>query len=176
MDADSSFADEHTPEMELDQPETADDLVAGVCRFCRCEELKPCDGGCAWTDETQTLCTTCLNAVAVLQVIVQALGIFAAKPKHGIHISKARWDALELQEQRGLVMQFRLWIDQVQDHLAAEMGETAQANAEEMDAIASFLLEQEVQVEAEETLSAVVIRLLGPQVGSRIIVPAGASR
>lgn len=31
----------------------------GVCRVCGCTEATPCPGGCAWTDETQTLCTKC---------------------------------------------------------------------------------------------------------------------
>jgi ParB/RepB/Spo0J family partition protein len=31
----------------------------GVCRDCGCTETTPCDGGCAWTDETETWCTAC---------------------------------------------------------------------------------------------------------------------
>jgi len=31
----------------------------GVCRKCGCTETTPCPGGCAWADETKTLCTTC---------------------------------------------------------------------------------------------------------------------
>lgn len=36
-------------------------LQKGVCRVCGCTESTPCPGGCAWTDETETLCTTCEN-------------------------------------------------------------------------------------------------------------------
>jgi hypothetical protein len=44
--------------------EKAGGLVAkretpGVCRECGCTETTPCEGGCAWTDKTKTLCTAC---------------------------------------------------------------------------------------------------------------------
>jgi hypothetical protein len=31
----------------------------GVCRGCGCTEARACVGGCAWADDSQTLCTTC---------------------------------------------------------------------------------------------------------------------
>jgi hypothetical protein len=34
----------------------------GVCRECGCTETTPCEGGCAWTDKTKTLCTACKMA------------------------------------------------------------------------------------------------------------------
>jgi ParB family chromosome partitioning protein len=33
--------------------------AAGTCTSCGCTEDEACAGGCAWTDETQTLCTAC---------------------------------------------------------------------------------------------------------------------
>jgi len=33
--------------------------IPGVCQVCGCTEYNPCPGGCAWTDETRTLCTAC---------------------------------------------------------------------------------------------------------------------
>jgi hypothetical protein len=44
---------------------TVDDLQRelrprrGVCRKCGCTDARACEGGCAWADETQTLCTRC---------------------------------------------------------------------------------------------------------------------
>ncbi len=32
---------------------------SGVCRVCGCTDDTPCEGGCAWTDKTKTLCTVC---------------------------------------------------------------------------------------------------------------------
>lgn len=32
---------------------------AGICRVCGCTQSHPCAGGCAWTDDTRTLCTAC---------------------------------------------------------------------------------------------------------------------
>jgi ParB/RepB/Spo0J family partition protein len=36
--------------------------VKGVCRVCGCTHNNPCPEGCAWTDETETLCTVCAAA------------------------------------------------------------------------------------------------------------------
>jgi hypothetical protein len=32
----------------------------GFCRYCNCAFDTPCDGGCAWVDEEETICTACL--------------------------------------------------------------------------------------------------------------------
>lgn len=36
-------------------------LTKGVCRECKCTNSTPCKGGCAWVDETETLCTACVE-------------------------------------------------------------------------------------------------------------------
>lgn len=35
---------------------------SGVCQECGCTETTPCEGGCAWTDKTKTICTACQMA------------------------------------------------------------------------------------------------------------------
>jgi ParB family chromosome partitioning protein len=37
-------------------------LTPGVCQECGCTETTPCEGGCAWTDKTKTLCAACKMA------------------------------------------------------------------------------------------------------------------
>ena len=34
-------------------------LSPGRCQICQCSELRPCQGGCVWTDERRDLCSTC---------------------------------------------------------------------------------------------------------------------
>ena len=34
------------------------DIEKGVCRICGCTWTTPCEGGCSWIDETETLCTS----------------------------------------------------------------------------------------------------------------------
>lgn len=34
--------------------------LKGVCRTCGCTDTTPCERGCAWTDQTETLCTACV--------------------------------------------------------------------------------------------------------------------
>lgn len=151
-------------------------MTAGTCRFCSCQERTPCPGGCAWTDDTRTLCTTCLGAAALLQSLIPALGIVAAKPKHQIHQAAGSWDALDLESQRVLVKACRTWLDEIQHTVAAELGERALENGEELDAIAAFLLErcpEEFQRSPDEPLAAIVVRLLEPHVGKRVVLAGG---
>ena len=35
--------------------------IRGICRRCLCAEKGACAGGCSWTDETETLCTACVD-------------------------------------------------------------------------------------------------------------------
>lgn len=153
-------------------------LDAGVCRFCGCMEHTPCDGGCAWTDDSRTLCTTCLGAAAIGIELVKAVGVAAAIPTHGLHVAVGDWDALDLDRQRTIVMTIRTWLTAVELQIAGEFDERAIANGEELDALAAFLLEkcpEELSRVPDAPLAAVVIRLLEPHVGSRIVLP-GARR
>lgn len=34
-------------------------MPKGICETCGCAYNTPCEGGCAWTDNTETLCTSC---------------------------------------------------------------------------------------------------------------------
>lgn len=40
-------------------PPAAAETKRGTCRICGCTEDRACPGGCAWVDETETLCTRC---------------------------------------------------------------------------------------------------------------------
>jgi hypothetical protein len=33
--------------------------IPGTCKICGCTDLTACPDGCAWTDDTRTLCTAC---------------------------------------------------------------------------------------------------------------------
>lgn len=39
------------------------DAPPGTCCVCGCTESAACDGGCAWADDTRTICTTCAPGV-----------------------------------------------------------------------------------------------------------------
>lgn len=151
----------------------AGDLASGSCRFCSCTETKPCEGGCAWTDDTRSLCTTCLGAVAILIEMVKALSIVASSPKAGLHQAVGSWHGLPLEQQRILVKTMRYWLDGVEKQVVAELGERARDNGEELDAIAGFILERdpELLASSEMPLAGVVIKLLEPHIGNRIVTP-----
>ena len=38
----------------------ATETTRGVCRICGCTYFTPCEGGCSWADDTNTLCTSCV--------------------------------------------------------------------------------------------------------------------
>jgi hypothetical protein len=147
-------------------------LPTGVCRFCACQEHSPCEGGCAWTDASQTLCTACLGAVAILIELVKELGVTAAKPRHGIHVARADWEKLALEQQRILVGVCRRWLDGVERMIAADFSARAIENGEDLDGLAAFLLERcPDELRGDESPVAVVIRLLEPHLGGRIVMP-----
>jgi hypothetical protein len=147
----------------------------GTCVYCGCTETTPCEGGCAWADDSQTLCTVCLGAGAVAIELIAALGIVAAKPDAKLRLTKpSTFDALDIEAQRQIVGTCRRWLDAIQLHVAGELGERAIANGEELDVITAFLLEhcpEELARVPDQSLGQVVIRLLEPQVGRRIVLP-----
>ncbi len=36
-------------------------LLPGTCSKCGCTDDNACEGGCAWADDEQTLCTACAD-------------------------------------------------------------------------------------------------------------------
>lgn len=36
-------------------------MIAGICKHCGCTAERACGGGCAWVDESETLCSACLH-------------------------------------------------------------------------------------------------------------------
>jgi hypothetical protein len=63
---------------------------SGVCRICGCTEEKPCEGGCAWTDKTKTICTACQMAKEHLWEKQNLITVGATRklPMHDIYKCK----------------------------------------------------------------------------------------
>lgn len=40
--------------------------VAGICRVCGCTDDAACDGGCSWSDATETICSNCVEPKPIL--------------------------------------------------------------------------------------------------------------
>jgi len=147
-------------------------MSAGTCKFCLCTERRPCDGGCAWVNPDQDICTQCQAAVDIATELVQILGVVAANPKAGLRLATPRWEALTLDQQRVLVMTCRATVDGIRQALVEAMSADAVEAAIEINTITGFLLEKcGDQVGEDDSVSDVVLRLLSPHVGSRIVVP-----
>lgn len=152
-------------------------LERGTCRYCACQDATPCEGGCAWADADETLCSVCAEAARITSELVQILGIVATNPKAAIRLSAARWELLSLEQQRVLVMTCRATIEGIRLALIDALGEEAVAAGVELNIISGFLLEKfQEQVTEDDTTSSAVLRLLEPHIGSRIVLPAGVSR
>lgn len=150
-------------------------MTTGICTHCSCTEHNPCSGGCAWTDDDRTVCTQCAAAVDIASELVKILGAVAAHPKAGIRLATARWELLPPEQQRTLVMTMRATVDGIRQALLDQLTEEAVVAAIEFNAIQGFLLERcphELERD-EERLSDVVMRLLDPHVGGRIVMPGG---
>lgn len=48
-------------------------MMPGTCKHCGCTEQCACDNGCAWVDESQTLCTACLHLASDEELLAGTL-------------------------------------------------------------------------------------------------------
>jgi hypothetical protein len=147
-------------------------VVAGICCYCGCSETNPCMYGCAWTDDTRTLCSACSDARDTARVLVEAAGVAIQLP---LKLVTTSFDALPLERQAALVKVARELVDGMRDGIALAMNEEAVAAVRDLDRLTGFVLEHvpEAEIGAEDTAVDVAIRLLQPHVGSRIVVPGG---
>lgn len=148
----------------------------GICQFCGCREHAACEGGCAWANAEETICTRCAAAVDIASELVTILGVIAAAPKSGMRLATARWELLPLEQRRTLVQTVRATVEGIQQALHEALEADVQEAIVELNAISGFLLERcPDRVGDEDTTSDVVIRLLEPYVGSRIVLPGDVS-
>ena len=140
-------------------------MSAGTCRHCGCTAERPCDGGCAWTDDTRTLCSRCAFGEQVARVFLEAI---QAVPRPG-HIGPS--DPLP----SVFVMTCRAVMEAVREEFLAAIGEEAASAAVELGQLAAFLYERfptemETADAADKRVVDVVVRLLEPR---RIVLPGG---
>jgi uncharacterized protein with PhoU and TrkA domain len=150
--------------------------MSGLCRYCSCRDETPCEGGCAWVDADQTLCSVCFAAAEIAEHVVTVLGRVLTMKQHlkqtgSVAVS---WDELEVKDRRLLVMACRATVEAIREGLAVAIGADAVAATVELTTITDFLLDtcpEQVDLAADESVSAIVMRLLEPHVGHRIVVP-----
>ena|ERR1051325_7828921 len=150
--------------------------MAGTCRYCSCTDEEACDGGCSWADESRSICSTCAVTLDIAKHLVTVFGAVVASPKAKLQTSvEARWEALTDEQQKVLVFSCRGVMEAIRDGLRAGLDDDALANRQEIETIADFLLEHADACDngTDESISAIVIRLLTPHVGSRIVLAGG---
>lgn len=151
-------------------------MSADTCKYCGCQEFSPCEGGCAWADENKNLCTVCAHAAQLAGELVVILGAVAANPRLGIRLATAKWEALTLEQQRQLVMTMRATVDGIRSAIFDAIADDQITAAVELNVITEFLLEKcPDQVGDEDSVSDVVMRLIEPHIGSRVVIPGGVT-
>lgn len=101
-------------------------MKSGVCRYCCCEDHTPCLFGCAWTDDTRTLCTACRSAEVLAEVClrVQAAAVRQTFPPIGLVTSA--WSGLVFEQRQILVMAMRMVREEIaRQVLEAQLGQEA---------------------------------------------------
>jgi hypothetical protein len=147
-------------------------MTAGVCRYCRCTEAQACDGGCSWADASETICSRCQAALEIAGELVSILGVIEANPKSGLRLTHGSWDALIPDQQRLLVLACRTMVDGLSAAILEGFNLEAMDAGIELNIISNFLLEQcPEQLTEDEAVSQVVVRLLQPHLGNRIVLP-----
>jgi hypothetical protein len=148
-------------------------IVAGACRFCGCQEDTPCPGGCAWTDESQTLCTHCLTLVEVAITFVDALGVAMSGPRSLMRSQVSAWTALSIAAQRQIVAALHTHLEDTYDEIAQSIMDEAFLDSRAITEFLDARCPEELEKDDTEPLGAIVIRLLEPHVGSRLVLPGG---
>lgn len=148
--------------------------MAATCKYCTCTDERGCEAGCSWSNPERTICSLCAIALEVAQRFVEILGKVAPRARPPIPFVPITWDQLTPEHQQLLVMACRRTADAFREAMLEELTDDAIAAIQEMNTIAKFLIEKcPDQVRDEETTDAIVIRLLAPHVGNRIVAPAG---
>ena len=148
-------------------------MMAGTCRYCTCTDADGCEGGCNWADPDRTICSTCFAAVEIVELVLEVFAAIGPRARPPIPLPVVAWDGLNGEQQQLLVMAFRRLVEAHRDTLRDELQEDAIAVATEFGIIGNFLEQHfpdEVTDEAEP-LSAILIRILTPHVGARILTP-----
>lgn len=133
--------------------------VAGACRFCRCTETTPCEGGCAWSDESQTLCTACECVLVVAE-------LFASLPYRLRRETPPPFAAQPVDIQTLQVMTLRHAFDDVRQDTMANIGDEEIIAQRELVRLAVALQERYPQrvrelLESQSSIVDVVLALLG---------------
>jgi hypothetical protein len=146
-------------------------MTRGICTYCGCTETAPCDGGCAWTDRTATVCTVCADAAKTATELVAVLGIAAAKGDV-LTLNAGRFDALPTETQRFLVALCRTMVEEIRLGIAAGLNEEAVEAIRDLDRLSGFLLEHCAEdIGEDETAVDVALRKLALVTGSRLVMP-----
>lgn len=143
-----------------------------ACTWCGCTEDQACEGGCGWADDAHTICSACAGPREIAIELVKILGAVVTNPKAGMRAAAGTWDELTTEQQHMLVETCRATVEGIRLACLGAVELQAQEAVIEFNAITTFLLEKcPDQVGDDDTLSQVVVRLLEPHVGSRIILP-----
>lgn len=133
--------------------------VAGVCRCCECSEADPCDEGCSWFDDSQTLCSECALADGFAGVQLAARRQFEEIAKQTAALgTPERWRQV-------LAMTSRAFLERYREQIAESLGANALADYLEDE------YPEAVEASAEDdTPCSVALRLLKDQRERRIVL------
>lgn len=144
----------------------------GTCRICACSELAGCGAGCAWVDRTRTLCSQCLDAAQIAVACLDIMARVGPMLRPPAPLPVLAWEALPFEHQQVLVMACKRTAERAQDALNDEADDEAYAALIELQAVCAFLQDacpHELQ-DGDEPPSDLIIRLLKPHVGHRVVL------
>lgn len=154
-------------------------MSAGECRWCACREDTPCPSGCAWTDDSRTICSLCAGAEVLAQLLVRTAAPLGDQRR--VRLVSSAWQDLASDQQQLLVRGCASVLATTRREYEAQLQDEAVAALVEIETLAAFLAQHfRDDIRQDEPISLMVGRLLAPQLGapvrSRIILPAEASR
>lgn len=152
-------------------------MIAGTCQICGCTDDRACEGGCGWADDDHTICTVCFLAGEVAEQVVTVFAQLGPRMRPPAPLASPVWTDLTFEQQQLLIMALRRVAEALRDTMLEELTLEAVDAMNGVRLIRQFLAQHCPQhLHEDEPLEAVVVRLLEPHVGSRIVLPGSAVR
>lgn len=145
-----------------------------ACVYCLCTDTTPCQGGCSWVEDPagRAICSSCADSEDVAKKVVELFGGLGPRMRPPAELPSPAWADLTFDQQQLLVIAHKRLIEAACAEMADELNDQATGALVAVTNIVRFIHERAPQhLQGDEPIDDVVMTLLAPQLGSRIVLP-----
>lgn len=149
------------------------------CVYCLCNDTALCESGCSWVEDPagRAICSSCADSEDVATRVWELILSLSPRAKPPIAVEAPVWADLGFPNQQLLVMAHKRLIERAYQAMGEELSDQAFAALLALQGITQFIHERAPQhLQDDRPIEEVVMQLLEPQLGSRIILPGSDAR